>query len=203
MRRRRERVRIQEPAVGFSNGRERHVPVFVYILAFAAIAAIVAAFAIWFPKATRGVVVGGFILIVLGLVVFIGSLLWDMAYPRIMVWLADRHTLRARRLVRVEPDEHGFQGVVYDSETNALHDLDTGEGFRLGDRTPADPYRVEINGRQRTVAALTGARIQQSVQRLLAEGAETPSVEVAGLGDAGPWLQIEQPDGESDKVIQA
>jgi len=200
---RRNRVRVSEPAVGLSSGRERHVPVFAYVLAFAAIVAIVAAFAVWFPKATRGVVIGGFCLIVLGLVAFVIGLVWDIAYPRVMVWLADRHTLRARRLVRVEPDEHGFQGVVYDSETNALHDLDTGEGFRLGDRTPADPYRVEINGRQRTVAALTGASIQQSVQRLLAEGAETPSVEVAGLGDAGPWLQIEQPDGESDKVIQA
>jgi hypothetical protein len=164
---------------------------------------VVVAFSILYPEAMRGLVIGGVVLIALSLVAFGAGGIWDIVYPRAMTWLADRDTLKARRYIRMQPDSHGFGGVVVDASTGAMRDLDTGEGFRLGEAAPPDPMRLEWVGRQKTVAALTGANIHQSMAPLVDDKGAMPQVEVAGLGNAGPWLQLDQPHSAEAEILDA
>jgi hypothetical protein len=182
--------------------RARKVPWSLALLAVLGIAAIVVAFSIMYPKAMRVAVAVGAVLIAMGIVAVWAGNLWDVVYPRLMVLRADQSTLRAHSLVRMSPDQHGFGGVVVDVDNQVAHDLDTGEGFRLGQPREPDQYRLEIAGRQRSVAALTGANIHRSVAPLMDETGQIPDVEIAGLGNAGPWLQLDQTSQADTEIIE-
>jgi hypothetical protein len=137
----------------------------------------------------------GFLLVPAGI-----ALRWVVCnvYCAWRTWKQDRIELEALRtlaqvraqreqIVRLQPDERGFNGVVYDQRHSVFSDLDTGASWTPITLSAPHGERLTGNVKQRMLAALSGSTF---LQRVVGDiiGEERPPLQLAG--DDG-WLQIE------------
>ena len=124
-------------------------------------------------------------------------------------WRQDRielealHTLAVARakqeqLVRLQPDAHGFNGVVYNQESKSYRDLDTGEQWTdRGTVSDANPMRLAGSIKQRLLSALTGTTVVQRIAQEILGEPEKPQIQVSD----NTWLELESGDVGGDVEV--
>lgn len=173
------------------------------ILALIVVVAVVIAFSIMYPAAMKIVLQVGFGILCAAATVGVAAFVWDRLYPRWRVMQRDRDVIRKAQLVQLSPDRHGFGGQLVDLATDTARDLDTGEVYVVGTGDTLqepDPVRVQGTIRQRWIAALTGAKLQQSANPMLSEKEVAPKMQLPGQEDDHPWFQLAQPAQNQDDV---
>jgi len=110
--------------------------------------------------------------------------------------LALAHAQR-EQLVRLQPDERGHLGVVFDQAVGIYSDLDI--GARWSRTQLAEPDRERLTGgvKQRMLSALSSVT-HRAMREIMGDEPQRPQIEVLD----GDWFQLEAkpPDGEEIEV---